>query len=89
MQNARAKALIITNYCGLSSLVKPDAVTSSLCSCVKMYSWLIKQYESMLQLSFDTSTKIKFEALSAPEFWIYIKKTVGALTTGHRGVTTF
>jgi hypothetical protein len=43
MQNARVKALIITNYCGLSSLVKPDTVRRALCSCIKMDSWLIKQ----------------------------------------------
>jgi hypothetical protein len=42
MQNARVKALIITNYCGLSSLVKPDTVRRALCSCVKMDLWLIK-----------------------------------------------
>jgi hypothetical protein len=30
MQNARVKALIITNYCGLSSLVKPDTVKTCI-----------------------------------------------------------
>jgi hypothetical protein len=43
MQNARVKALVITNCCGLSSLVKPVTVKRALCSCVKMDSWLIKQ----------------------------------------------
>jgi hypothetical protein len=47
MQNACVKALIITNYCGLSSLVKPDTVRRALCSCVKMDSWLIKQSKSV------------------------------------------
>jgi hypothetical protein len=27
-----------------------------------------------MELSCDTSLKIKFQALSLPEFWIYIKK---------------
>jgi hypothetical protein len=44
MQNARAKALIITNYCVLSSLVvQPYTVRRALCSCVKMDLWLTKQ----------------------------------------------
>jgi hypothetical protein len=47
MQNARVKALIITDYCGLNSLVKPDTVRRALCSCVKMDSWLIKQSTSV------------------------------------------
>jgi hypothetical protein len=47
MQNARLKALIITNCCGLSSLVKPDRVRRALCSCVKMDSWLMKQSKSV------------------------------------------
>jgi hypothetical protein len=47
MQNARVKALVITNYCGLSSLVKPDTVRRALCSYVKMDSWLIKQSKSV------------------------------------------
>jgi hypothetical protein len=34
----------------------------------------IKVKESLMELSYDTSFKIKFEALSFPEFWIYIKK---------------
>jgi hypothetical protein len=34
----------------------------------------IKAKESLMELSCDTSVKIKFEALSLPEFWIYIKK---------------
>jgi hypothetical protein len=46
MQNARVKALIITNNCGLSSLVKPVKVRCALCSCVKMDSWLVKQSKS-------------------------------------------
>jgi hypothetical protein len=47
MQNARVKALIITNYCVLSSLVKPDTVRHALCSCVKMDLWVIKQSKSV------------------------------------------
>jgi hypothetical protein len=27
-----------------------------------------------MELSFDTTLKIKFEAFPLPEFWIYIKK---------------
>jgi hypothetical protein len=34
----------------------------------------IKAKKSLMELSCDTSFKIKFEALSLPEFWIYIKK---------------
>jgi hypothetical protein len=47
MKNARVKVLIITNCCGLSSLVKPDTVGHVLCSCVQMYSCLIKQSKSV------------------------------------------
>jgi hypothetical protein len=48
MQNARVKALIITNYCGLSSLVvQPDTARRALCSGVKMDSWLIKLSKSV------------------------------------------
>jgi hypothetical protein len=43
MQNACVKALIITNYCGLSSLVKRDTLRRALRSCVKIDLWLIKQ----------------------------------------------
>jgi hypothetical protein len=35
----------------------------------------IKDKESMMERSCDTSPKIKFEALSLPEFWTYIKTT--------------
>jgi hypothetical protein len=34
----------------------------------------IKANESLMELSCDTSLKIKFEALALPEFWVYIKK---------------
>jgi hypothetical protein len=68
MPNARAKALIITSYCGLSSLVEPKTVTNSLCSCVKMDSCLIKQSESVMELSCDAAHNSEFEALSVPEF---------------------
>jgi hypothetical protein len=34
----------------------------------------IKAKESLMELSCDTYLKIQFEALSLPEFWIYIKK---------------
>jgi hypothetical protein len=46
----------------------------------------IKTKESLMELSCDTSIKIKFEALSLPEFW---ERILGTLTTSHRGVTTF
>jgi hypothetical protein len=50
----------------------------------------IKAKESLMELSCDTSLKTTFEALSLPEFWIYIKKrTLGTLKTSHRGDTTF
>jgi hypothetical protein len=42
MQNARVKALIITNCCGLSSFLKPDTGRRALCSCVEMDLLLIK-----------------------------------------------
>jgi hypothetical protein len=51
MQNAHVEATIITNYCGLSSLVKSDAVRRALCSCVKMDSWLIKQSKVLKVIS--------------------------------------
>jgi hypothetical protein len=47
MQNAHVKALVITNYCSLSSLVEPDTVRRALCSSLKMYLWLIKQFKSI------------------------------------------
>jgi hypothetical protein len=47
MQKASVKALIITNFCGLSLLVQPDTVRRALCSCVKMDSWLVKQCKSV------------------------------------------
>jgi hypothetical protein len=34
----------------------------------------IKAKGSLMELSCDTSLKIEFEALSPPEFWIYINK---------------
>jgi G:T-mismatch repair DNA endonuclease (very short patch repair protein) len=46
-QNARVKALIIANCCGLSSLVKPDTGRRALCGCVKKDLWLIKQSKSV------------------------------------------
>jgi hypothetical protein len=46
MQNIHVKAWIITNYCDLISLVKSDTVRYTLCTCVKMDSWLIMQYKS-------------------------------------------
>jgi hypothetical protein len=67
--------MIISSYCGLSSLVEPESVTNALCSCVKMDSCLIKQPESLMEISCDAALKSEFEALSVPEFWIYIKKT--------------
>jgi hypothetical protein len=42
--------------------------------CEKIISHLsIKAKESLIELSCDISLKIKFEDLSLPEFWIYIK----------------
>jgi hypothetical protein len=41
----------------------------------KMDLHLINQSESLTELSYDTSLKFKFEALSLPEFWIYVKST--------------
>jgi hypothetical protein len=32
----------------------------------------IKAKESLMEISCDTSLKIKFEALSLPELWIYM-----------------
>jgi hypothetical protein len=64
----------------------PFAVTTG----EKISHLSIKAKESLMDLSCDTSLKISFEALSLTEFWIYIKKrTLGPLTTSHRGVTTF
>jgi hypothetical protein len=37
----------------------------------------IKVKVSLMELSCDTSLKMKFEALSLPEFWVYIKRTLG------------
>jgi hypothetical protein len=86
MQNARVKALIITNYCDFSSLVKPDAVRSALCSCVKMDSLLIKQcksVESDIDILGATSSTVdgypaekkkKGEQISngLPDIWFYL-----------------
>jgi hypothetical protein len=38
----------------------------------------LKAKESLMELSCDASLKVKFEALSLPEFWIYIKKKKNA-----------
>jgi hypothetical protein len=40
IQNARVKTLIVTKHCLLSSFVR-----RTLYRCVRMYSWLIKQYK--------------------------------------------
>jgi hypothetical protein len=47
MQSARVKAMLITNYYGLSSIVKHDVVRRVLCNSVKRDSWLIKQSENV------------------------------------------
>jgi hypothetical protein len=47
MQSACVKALIVTNNCGLSSIVKADTVRRVLLNCLKMDSWLRKQSESI------------------------------------------
>jgi hypothetical protein len=48
----------------------PFAVTTS----EKISHLSLKSKESLMELSRDTSLNIRFEALSLPEFWIYIKK---------------
>jgi hypothetical protein len=48
----------------------PFAVTTG----EKISHLSIKAKEFLMELSCDTSLRIKFEALSLPEFWIYIKK---------------
>jgi hypothetical protein len=61
MKNACVKALIITNYCDLSSLIKPYAERCALCSCVKMDLWVIKQsksVESDIDILGTTSTTV-------------------------------
>jgi hypothetical protein len=58
MQNARIKALIITDYCGLSSLIKPETVRRSLCSCVLMDSWQTKGIESYIDMLGATSSVV-------------------------------
>jgi hypothetical protein len=65
MQNAHVKSLIITNYCGLSSLARPDTVRRALCSCVKMDSWLIKQSESV-ESDVDIFGKTSSSAYGSP-----------------------
>jgi hypothetical protein len=47
MQYARVKAVIITNYRGLSPVVKSDSVRRSLCNCVKIVLWLVKKSRSV------------------------------------------
>jgi hypothetical protein len=50
-----------------------------------------------MELACDTSLKIKSEALSLLDFWIYVrneldlcpKRIHGSLTTDHRTITTF
>jgi hypothetical protein len=76
MQNARAEVLTITNYCGPSSLVKPDTVLRALCRCVKkMDSLLIKQSESLLELSCDNiSQYVVWSIVSSWSFYLYRKK---------------
>jgi hypothetical protein len=48
----------------------PFAVTIS----EKISHLSIKAKEPLMELSCDTSLKIKFQALPLPEFWVYIKK---------------
>jgi hypothetical protein len=71
MQNARVKALIITNYCGLSSLVvQPDTVRRALYSCVKMDSWLLKRYrcvESDIDTLGATSSTVEYSPAEKKE----------------------
>lgn len=42
MLNTHVKVLIITNFYGVNSLVKPDPIILALHSCAKMNTWLIK-----------------------------------------------
>jgi hypothetical protein len=49
----------------------------------------IKAKESLMELSYGTSLKIKFEALPSPVLDLYKNRTLGTLTTSHQGVTTF
>jgi hypothetical protein len=89
------KSQIVTNHCGLSSVAKPDTIRSELFSCLEkrirdLRMWQVKQSTTQTELSCDTPLKIKFEALSLSEFWIFIqKRTLGTLSTGHRGVFFF
>jgi hypothetical protein len=58
MQNSRVKALIITNYCGLRSLIKPDTVRRALCSCVLMDSWQTKGIQCYIDILGATSSVV-------------------------------
>jgi hypothetical protein len=46
----------------------------SVTICEKISHLFTKAKESLMELSCDTSLRIKFEALSLFEFWIYIKR---------------
>jgi hypothetical protein len=59
-----------------------DGKTTRTCDAVKISRLYIKAKKSMAQLCCRTRLNFKFEALSRPQFWIYIQKgTVDALTT--------
>jgi hypothetical protein len=66
------RALVIINCCCLSSAVKPDTERHVLSNGGKMDPWLTQQFKTLMKLSCVTALKIKFEALSLPEFWIHI-----------------
>jgi hypothetical protein len=73
MQNARAKALIVTSYCGLILLVEPETVTYALCSCAKIDSSLMEQSESLMELSCHAALPgVVLEDLSFPPSFGFI-----------------
>jgi hypothetical protein len=89
MRKVHVRAPIITNYCVLSSLVRPDAVRHSLRSCVSNEFVAYNQSKSLMKPSCDIFLKIKFETLSRTEFWIYIQKEHLELSHSHRSIGTF
>jgi hypothetical protein len=55
IQNALVEALIITNCCGFSSLVKPGTLKRKLCRRANVDSWLMKRSESDIEMFGVTS----------------------------------
>jgi hypothetical protein len=66
MQNTRVKALVVTKFCSLISLVNPNLLRSALHSCIKTELFLMKQCKSLMELSCATSIKTGFEVLLLP-----------------------